>query len=260
MPLSMIQPVILDHVLFVLFGLLLPANSVFRSQPRLGLVDKWDTHIKKAVYQGNSLFLWAIAVVVVMSWQFLGRPLSGLGFRWPEPGSWGPGLLISIVFLIAYGLDVWSEVSSPEALARTRRHWRKHTPFMPENQYELRQFMLVAVSAAVCEEILFRGYFITYLLAVFGDSLMGKTLAVVIPTIIFALSHYYQGWKAVGKIALLSLAFGLIFIITKSLFLPIMLHLVVDVMGGWLSLIILKENEPGPTPANDNESPANEEE
>jgi membrane protease YdiL (CAAX protease family) len=91
--------------------------------------------------------------------------------------------------------------------------------------------------------VLFRAYFITYLLAVLGTTTSDKALALVLPTIIFALSHYYQGWKAIAKIAVLSLAFGIIFLISRSLLLPVLLHFIVDVMGGWLGYRLLRESD-----------------
>ena len=243
----MVQLFLVDHVLFILFGVLFPLNAVFRAQPLLKTVQEWTTPLKLAFYRGNAAALWIMAAIIVGLWVFTGRPLASLGLQWPLSGSWDASLLAALVFSAAYGIDVWLEVATPAARRRTVAEWRENTPFLPENQKELRGFYGLAFSAAVGEEIIFRGFFITYLIALFGASMGGQFAALLTATLIFALSHYYQGWKAVLKIAVLSLAFGSIFLISGSLLLPVLLHLVVDVLGGWLGYRLLSDPpEAGP--------------
>lgn len=59
--------------------------------------------------------------------------------------------------------------------------------------------------------------------------------AVVLPAILFGIVHYYQGWKAMLKIVLMALIFGLIFMWTGNLWWLILLHTLVDLIGGALS-------------------------
>ena len=237
----MFDPAIVDHVLFLVFGLLFPLNAAIRSQPVMKAIDTWDTSMKLAFYRGNSAVLWLITVVVLIVWLLTGRPLASLGFSWPAPGSWGLSLLVCCLFLATYAFDAWLEVATPAAREKNRREWRENTPFLPGNQKELTAFYRLAVSAAVGEEILFRGYFLLYLMAIFGDGAAGKFTALLLVTLLFALSHFYQGWKAVIKIAVLSLAFGVLFLISGSLLLPVLLHLIIDIAGGWLGYYLLRK-------------------
>lgn len=232
-----------DHLLFILFGIVFPWQAIFRTQPTLQGVEHWDTRLKRSLYLSNSISLWGMALTVLVGWWWLGRPLAELGVRWPAPGTWTLGLIGSAWFVFAYTLDVWLEVRTPRALAKTRAHWRKHTPFMPENNREVQLFFPVAVSAAIAEEIVFRGFFVYYFTTWFDGNPWAGWIAIGLPSLIFALSHYYQGWKAMAKIALLSLIFGWLLVYTRSLFLPVVLHFAVDVAGGYFSLW-LKEDEP----------------
>lgn len=232
-----------DHLLFFLFGIVFPWQAIFRTQPTLQGVEYWDTRLKRSLYFSNSISLWVMALIVLIVWWLLGRPVAGLGIRWPEEASWGLGIIGSGGFVLAYILDLWLEVRTPEALANTRAHWRKHTPFMPENKKEVNLFYVVAISAAVAEEIVFRGFFVYYFTTWFSGNPWAPWIAIGIPSLIFALSHYYQGWKAMAKIALLSLIFGWLLVYTQSLLIPVVLHFAVDVAGGYLSLW-LKEEEP----------------
>lgn len=237
----MSTPFLIDHIIFILFGLLLPANSMLRSKQQLQSIEDWDTPMKVAVYRGNSLFLWFIAFIIIIVWMATGRPLALLGFRPPLPGSLPMTGLISLIFLAAYTIDVGTDLMNSKAIEKARKHLYKHTPFIPATNYEMKQFLLVAVTAGICEEIIFRGFFITYFLGLFGDNLQGQTIALVVPTLLFALAHYYQGWKAIGKIAILSLAFGLIFLISRSLWVPMLLHFLVDWWSGLAGKFIINK-------------------
>lgn len=237
----MSAPFIIDHIIFILFGLLLPVNSMFRAKQQLQAVEEWDTYMKVAVYRGNSLFLWFIALVVIMVWMLTGRPLAILGFQPPIPESWPIIGLITGIFIVVYAIDVGTDLIHSKAREKARKHLYKYTPFIPATSYEMRQFMLVAVTAGICEEIIFRGFFITYFLSLFGDNFQGQAIALIVPTIIFALAHYYQGWKAIGKIAVLSLAFGFIFLISRSLWIPMLLHILVDWWSGLAGKYIITE-------------------
>ena len=231
----------IDHILFFLFGIAFPWQAIFRTQPLLRSVKRWDTALKRSLYLSNSISLLVMAGIVLLAWWWLGRPWSELGFRWPLSGSWQPGLIGAAIFSVAYMLDVWLETRTPQALAKTKAHWRMHTPFMPDKKREVHLFYSVAFSAAVGEEIVFRGFFIFYFLQFFAASSFASWWAIGIPSVIFALAHYYQGWKSMLKIGLLSLIFGWLLVITKSLLIPIILHFLVDVAGGYLGPWLWKD-------------------
>jgi membrane protease YdiL (CAAX protease family) len=237
------SPLWIDHLLALLFGVVLPFQAIFHTRPMLREIEHWDTPVKLTFYRGNNAFLWVMAFLVVSIWLLVGRPLSNLGLQWPPPETWRGSMGIALLFTLAYSLDVWRETATPRARRRTRDHFRRHAPFLPENQREWRAFRGVALSAAVGEEVVFRGFFITYVLAVLGDGAWGIVAALLAPTFVFAASHAYQGWKAVIKIALLSLAFAALFLLSGSLLLPVVLHLLVDLAGGWLAFKLLSAYE-----------------
>jgi membrane protease YdiL (CAAX protease family) len=230
----------LDHILFVLLGIAFPINALRSAQPQLATITTWDSDMKRMLYISNSTMLLGMALVVVLVWYFSGKPMAALGFRWPAEGTLSMGLALSGFFLLAYLVDIFIETRDEKALAKTRAHWRKNTPFMPERKAEMPPFYYLIFGAAVGEEIVFRGFILTYLLMWFGTSVNAMALAIFIGSAIFAVVHLYQGWKAVIKIAVLSVLFGIIFLYTESLLLPIILHFLIDLMGGYFSLWINK--------------------
>jgi membrane protease YdiL (CAAX protease family) len=200
----------------------------------------FDTDLKLGMYVGNSLFLWVMAITVGVIWKLAGRPLADLGLRWGESTTlWVPVLVVG--FALWYGLDTWFEVRSPERLRRTVERWQTHTPFMPETWKEYHVFSLLAVSAGFCEEVVFRGFFISYLLLLLGDSTPAILVALILPALVFGFSHMYEGLHAVSKIVIMSVAFGIVFILSGSIIVLIVLHILVDLAGGVLGIWLMQK-------------------
>ncbi len=233
-----IEPGIWDHLLIFLLGIVLPSFAVFQSQPEMKSLE-FDTVMKKQVYYGNSFFQWICAIAVMIVWWSYGRSLVEMGFCVPE---WSRmGIILIFLFSFLYGMDVWWEMRNPDKIAETKAKWLKDVPFLPVNWLELKHFLFVALTAGVCEEIIFRGFFIQYFLAINTDNLLGNCLSVIIPAFLFAFGHLYQGGKAVVKTMLMAILFGWIFLVTKSLWPLIILHFLVDVIGGYLAMKILSD-------------------
>jgi len=124
-------------------------------------------------------------------------------------------------------------------------NWKKRTPFLPTKKSELREYLLLCFSAGVFEEIIYRGYLVTYCLYLFEGFDYQEILAIALPAFVFAVSHFYQGAKAVLKIFILSIFFGYLFVYSGSLLIVMILHFLVDLAGGLLTMKYIKEEIPG---------------
>lgn len=97
---------------------------------------------------------------------------------------------------------------------------------IPMTAHERMIWALVAVSAGICEEIVFRGWLLSTLHTTVG--LSGIAL-VVIAAVLFGFAHIYQGPTGVFLTALAGALFCMLYIFTGSLLVPIALHVLVDV-------------------------------
>jgi len=82
----------------------------------------------------------------------------------------------------------------------------------------LAEILAVALTAAVAEEIVFRGFLLTRLRIVFGN----WPTAIIISAAVFAVPHIWQGWWAVVQIFPIGLILGVAFVLRRSL-VPVML-------------------------------------
>ena len=98
--------------------------------------------------------------------------------------------------------------------------------FLPATWTERRWFAFLCITAGICEETLFRGFLLHYL-HVLPFSL-NLTLALLLSAIIFGLGHLYQGAGGAASTVVGGLLFGLLFLLTGNLLLPMLLHAAMD--------------------------------
>jgi len=220
---------IADHIIFGLLVFALPLFAVWFVKPQAVHIPDISSQ-KIRIYWANSIILWIGAIAVCIAWYFGGHAMSELGFRLPVVGDYPEWLPVVMFFILIYLFDTfvsWNESEENPAM-----------DLLPKNKTELIHFSsVVSVSAAVCEEIVFRGFLITYLLTFFHGQPGAVVYSIIISSAVFGIVHAYQGWFALLKITLLSVLFAVIFILSNSLFVVVLIHFAVDFTGGLLSWI-----------------------
>lgn len=224
-----------DHILFALFAFALPLLMIWRQQPSQIVIPE-ESILKIRIYWLNSLVLWIGALVIVVLWLFYDRAFTAMGIRLPEAASFPHWLLLIAGFILFYMADAmfaWTSDEDHPAAAILPANWKEFAHFGS----------VVSLSAAICEEIVFRGFLVTYLLVFLEGHPYAIPIAVVGSALVFGIVHAYQGWAALLKITLLSMLFAGLFILTKSLLLLIALHFVVDFCSGMMAVIRSKEEQ-----------------
>jgi len=101
--------------------------------------------------------------------------------------------------------------------------------FLAGNRAILPLAVWAMLSAGFAEETVFRGFMFERLGKLFGHAAWTKTAILLITTTWFALSHYSnQGLAGAEQAAFAGLAYGTIFVLTGSIFLPIIVHAAFD--------------------------------
>lgn len=232
-----------DILLVLVFGIGVPFISGVKSSLQLKeLTPAFSSANKKRFYIGNSLFLAIMGVVVLISWLLHSRPLSYLGFNWPSNEHNSLCIVLTVLFVGLYVMDVvhgliFDDSDDPD------KPEENQTPFLPGEWNEIPAYFVMCLSAGIFEEIVYRGFLITFFQHIFKGIPAGATWALLTPGLVFSFAHYYQGPKAVFKILVLSLLFGMIFWYSQSLLLVIILHTLIDLSGGVLSIIMAKKKQ-----------------
>lgn len=87
-------------------------------------------------------------------------------------------------------------------------------------------FVAVCLTAGICEEIIYRGFLIQY----FVDLPLGLSLttALLLSSVLFGLAHFGQGPVGMFSTGLFGGLAGVQFLATGNLFLPMVIHALVD--------------------------------
>jgi uncharacterized protein len=214
-----------DHIFAIFILIVIPALSVRSEKMSPDLIESLPP--KKHLFYSNGLMLLIGALLVITSWNISERPWSALGIEWIQsnPIVW----ILSITILFFYFGDILYGYINKNYL-KSRMDEMQY--IIPVNWVEFKPYIFLAFSAGICEEIVFRGFLITYIFYYIGDMPYGQWIAMVIPALVFSLSHLYQGWWAVLKIFIIALLFGAIFIFSGSLILVILIHIFIDLVSG----------------------------
>lgn len=228
-----------EHAFAAFAGLAVPIGAAWQQRAlRRGEVVL-TTREKVLTYAANSAALWLLAVGAIAAWRTGGGTLDGLGLT-AAPSPLGGAVAAGAVCLALYAIDVVSEIGSPARRAATAARLRRAAPFLPADGREFAWSMVLVASASIAEEIVYRGFLVGYLARVFGGATAGNAAAILLPALVFAVAHGYQGRRAVVKIALLAAALGAIAAWTRSLWVPIAVHFAIDLTGALLAVRLLR--------------------
>jgi len=186
---------------------------------------------RRALYVSVALSLSLVTslTLAVILWQDVRA--ADLGWTVDDPRAgvlWGlgttaAGLLLLWVVTHLVRLVGWKE--SPIAML-----------LMPRDARETRGFLLLSGIAAVCEEVLFRGF----LLWVLVSWLQSPWMAAGIVSLSFGLSHGYQKIAGIVRASVLGMLLAVPTLLTGSLFPAIVAHFWINAavgLGGWRYLL-----------------------
>jgi uncharacterized protein len=99
---------------------------------------------------------------------------------------------------------------------------------LPRGAVEIFLWIGVSISAGICEETVFRGYFQRQ----FEAFTHSRWIALILQAALFGISHGYQGVEACMKIAVFGVLFGLVALYRGSLRPGMMAHAWGDILSG----------------------------
>lgn len=175
------------------------------------------------------LYLALIAVEILLAWFVAagvrargGTFLDLIGKGWRSPFDCVRDAILAIVFVIMLG-------SSSFVLFYLLGRWRSNTALLlPKTLSESAVWCVVAITAGICEEIVYRGYFQRQLWSLSRS----MPVAIVLQAVVFGSGHLYQGGRPAAVTAIYGLAFGLLAAWRKSILPGAIAHSIIDIIGG----------------------------
>tara|TARA_R110000744_G_scaffold84678_3_gene165672 strand:+ start:29062 stop:29802 length:741 start_codon:yes stop_codon:yes gene_type:complete len=211
---------------------LLAWNALREKADRAAMLDASKPDARLQLYNSTIATLWLLAMACTALWVTSGLTLAELGLRagqgWRSLLSWSiVGLAASYMMasLLQVRFSRKARVQLREQLGQSGDFGLIH----PETAREQDRFFLLAITAGITEEILFRGFLIGALALAFP-----LWLAAVIAAGLFVLGHAYQGLHGMLNTVPITIGLTLIFLVGDSLWPVIVLHILADVAAGVL--------------------------
>jgi membrane protease YdiL (CAAX protease family) len=152
-----------------------------------------------------------------------------VGGRWSSWKDVARDVALCIPFLFVWESAAWllHRLMGPDQA-------KSVNSLLPQSAIEIALWIALSVSAGICEEIVFRGYFQKQF-AAYTNSI---SIGVLLQGVVFGLGHSYQGVEQVIIITVLGILYGCFAAWRRSLRPAMMAHAFTDIYSGYLSKLL----------------------
>jgi len=201
----------LINVLIILVVSILLIYTGLKKQPGLGIIGA--------------------VIIIVLHLMIRDVSLAEIGFQFPE--NWlmtigfglGLGLIIqllSVVLIEPLSEKITRSKHDHSVIGSVKGNWKAFLQWM----------IMVWILVAVIEEGIYRGYLMTEIRNILGVGILALTINLVFTSLVFGLSHGYQGTSGMLSTGIVGAILGIIFILSDfNLWLVIFTHGFIDTIG-----------------------------
>lgn len=237
----------LDHAFLVVIAVVYPIVSVISYRRLHARIANGEKVERTDMYNSTMISHWCIFTIALILWGYSGRNWSALGFGLDLDGSFAVAMVLTVAGIVALVFQRRHFLGSgQEGLDKFRTQVGNLDIFLPRNGNELGRFYGLSLTAGIVEEVLWRGFMIWYL-----SLFMPIWAAAVISSIGFGVAHAYQGIRNLPQIALVGGMFALLFVLSGSVWLPMIMHAAVDMFQGRLAYDVITRTDNNHPPSND---------
>ena len=236
---------LVDHIFILLLFVVQPIQGAIAFRRYIARVKAGKPARRVRAYMESLAIEWAFLAAVAFTWFKLGRPVADLGFVAPGGiGFWGgAGILVLITGYLIYAWHSAKHASDDEKSEQAQA-LGDLMHFLPLTRHHLRAFFAISITAGIVEEIVYRGFVLWYL-----AQFMPLWAAVVVSSVAFGLGHSYQSASGALRCGLIGLVFAIFYIVTGSIWLPIIAHAVLDILQGMMLFELFRKDDNDSTPA-----------
>ena len=185
---------------------------------------KIDPTARLLFYRTQVLWEWSWVVVLILIVLPIPEPLNWLGLVVPNQFGW----IILLAMLIGVVLSIFLLRRNPNAMAAMRRSLESSSILMPATPTERKWFAVTAITAGICEELLYRGFLMSFIPTIFPMFARQFVIISIISGIIYGLSRAYLGMKGILQTALTGFSFAIVYFLSGSLLPAMVVHIVAE--------------------------------
>ncbi|MCA8914903.1 MAG: CPBP family intramembrane metalloprotease [Planctomycetes bacterium] len=227
---SSFEPRYWDIIAVVIIVGILPQWTTFFTMPRVrALPPDVQDRIRPRFYVEAMALQWVLGFIAVGHALFGDLQPAQLGLslevsQLPElaMGAVAAAGLLGFIAFQRVGIR-----KHPEGRELVRKAIAKYDWIIPRTRNQKRIWLLVSLHAGIGEELFFRGFLLAAL-----NSYLPLWAAAVVAVVMFGFAHTYQGVKGVISTAAVGSVLMVLYLVTGSLWVPMLAHAVYDIQGG----------------------------
>lgn len=227
--------VVMAIVIWLLLGEPLLGRAGFRRL--LCALKRGERDIRTRFYRSWTWQAWLLTLLVLaLLLGVLGWSPSQLGLRAPHvsvaiPSGFLLGMLVAVPIGIVVGIVMsrrQKKVTSNSSAPATSPS-RDVMHMLPRNAGERRAFAMLSITAGITEEVVWRGFGLALLTAVFPHAPL--VAGIVVMALAFGWAHLYQGPIGIFSTGMMGAVLTLLYVATGSLLFPIVAHALIDLVA-----------------------------
>src|SRR5438105_15304305 len=240
------MPGTIDLVIAGLIAIVYPTWDYFIAWPRMvKIIASGRPNARVSFYREVLALEWLFTALIAAVWIHAARSWRLIGLVLPV----GWRLALTVVLLAAMLMLLRAQLRAirrldPAKRERVRTRQGALSLLIPHNRVERAWFVPVAITAGLCEEFIYRGFLVWAFRPWLG--LWGATLA---STVSFGFAHAYQGRPGAIRAGMLGAVFGVLAIAMGSVVPGMLLHALLDLIGGETGYAIFAEQSTSPPAA-----------
>jgi membrane protease YdiL (CAAX protease family) len=234
------MPTKLDYVYLVTIAVIWPLYEYLVDWPEIQrLFGERQGGARARMYARSITTQWVLVAAGVALWEFKDRDYGPLRLGLPERWRMWLAILLIVLLTALQCMQVLKVLRNPELRTHLRAMLKESdlANLLPHTKHEFDMFIAASITAGVCEEFLFRGFFIVILAPKLGwwpSAALGVAL--------FGALHAYQGKAGIVRTALVGALMTFVLVATQSLVTAMALHTLIDGGSGLVTWIALRED------------------
>jgi membrane protease YdiL (CAAX protease family) len=162
-------------------------------------------------YRTQLVWQWSWVVVLVVILIPITSPLQWIGLTPPSLVGW----VILGALVLGIALSIFLLRRNPGALAAMQRSLQSTSLWLPTTPRERTWYALTALTAGICEELLYRGFLIRFISLTFPG--IDFLIVCILSGIIYGFSRLYQGMRGVMQASMMGFSFAIIYFLSGNL-------------------------------------------
>jgi len=220
-----------DHLLAAVIVLGLPLRAFLGMRALRAAPESELSRLRARLWWRAIASQWTLVALVVALWIAEHRRWAGLGLAL-EPTAGLAGVLVGVVAMASIVLRQRGALATDATLrARVRARLLPVERLMPAERSEFARFVPLAITAGVCEELLFRGFLFWY-----AAQFLPLWGAAALQCVAFGVGHVYQGPKGILLTGLAGVFLTGVMLIAHSIAPAMLIHALMDLNAGDLAL------------------------